>query len=70
MCCVPVKFSFWFNSYINPQTSVELTADKIHNLLTKQELEVPIIETCMNYKKNCHLNYHMNGANRKTTFSK
>ena len=39
MCCVPVKFSFWFNSYINPQTSVELTADKIHNLLTKQELE-------------------------------
>ena len=34
---VPVKFSFWFNSYINSQTSVEITADKIQNLLTKQE---------------------------------
>ena len=36
---VPVKFSFWFNYYINSQTSVELTADKMQNLLTKQELE-------------------------------
>ena len=36
---VPVKFSFWFNSYINSQTSVELTADKMQNLLTKQEPE-------------------------------
>ena len=30
---VPVKF------YINSQTSVELTADKMQNLLTKQEPE-------------------------------
>ena len=36
---VPVKFSFWFNSYINSQTSVEITADKMQNLLTKQEPE-------------------------------
>ena len=36
---VPVKFSFLFNSYINSQTSVELTADKMQNLLTKQEPE-------------------------------
>ena len=36
---VPVKFSFWFNSYINSQTSVELAADKMQNLLTKQEQE-------------------------------
>ena len=36
---VPVKFPFWFNYYINSQTSVELTADKMQNLLTKQELE-------------------------------
>ena len=32
---VPVKFSFWFDS----QTSAELTADKMQNLLTKQEPE-------------------------------
>ena len=36
---VSVKFSFWFNSDINSQTSVELTADKMQNLLTKQEPE-------------------------------
>ena len=36
---IPVKLSFWFNSYINLQTSVELTADKMQNLLTKQEPE-------------------------------
>ena len=36
---VPVKFSFWFNSYINSQTWVKLTSDKIQNLLTKQEPE-------------------------------
>ena len=27
----------WFNSYINSQTSVELTADKMQNFLAKQE---------------------------------
>ena len=26
---VPVKCSFWFSSYINSQTSVKLTADKM-----------------------------------------
>ena len=36
---VLVKLSFWFNSYIISQTSVELTADKMQNLLTKQKLE-------------------------------
>ena len=36
---LPVKLSFWFNSYINSQTSVALTADKMQNLLTKQEPE-------------------------------
>ena len=36
---VPVKFSFLFNSYTNSQTSVGLTADKMQNLLTKQEPE-------------------------------
>ena len=36
---VPVKVSFWCNSYINSQWSVELTANKMQNLLTKQEPE-------------------------------
>ena len=36
---VPVKFSIWFHSYINWETSVEFTADKMQNLLTKQEPE-------------------------------
>ena len=36
---IPVKLSLWFNSYINLQTSVELSADKMQNLLTKQESE-------------------------------
>ena len=36
---VPVKVSFWCNSYINSQISVELTANKMQNLLTKQEPE-------------------------------
>ena len=31
------KIFFWFNSYVNLQTSVELTADKMQNLLTKEE---------------------------------
>ena len=30
---------FWFSAYLNSQTSVELTADKIQNLLIKQEPE-------------------------------
>ena len=34
---VPLKFSFWFNFYINSKTSVEFTADKMRNTLTKQE---------------------------------
>ena len=36
---VPVKFSFWFSSYINSSTSVELTTDKMQTLLKKQEPE-------------------------------
>ena len=33
------KFSIWFNSDINSYTSVEITAYKLTNLLTKQEPE-------------------------------
>ena len=36
---VLVKFSFWFDCYINSKTSVEFTADKMQNLPTKQEPE-------------------------------
>ena len=36
---VPVKFSLSFSSYINLQISVEGIADKMQNLLTKQERE-------------------------------
>ena len=36
---VPVKCSFWLNSYINLQISVELTANKMQKLPTKQEPE-------------------------------
>ena len=36
---VPVKCSFWLNSYINSQISVELTANKMQKLPTKQEPE-------------------------------
>ena len=46
---VPVKCSFWFSSYINSQTSVELTADKMQSLLTNQEPNF--------FLKNDHLNH-------------
>ena len=69
---VLVKFSFWFNSYINSQTSVELTADKIQNLLTKQELEGASITDMHELQKKLLLKlpYDWTGANRKTTLSK
>ena len=37
----------------------------MQNLLTKQEPAGALIHTCMNYKRNCHLNYHMTGENWK-----
>ena len=46
---VLVKFSFRFSSYINSQTSVERTADKMESLLTNQEPEF--------FFKNDHLNH-------------
>ena len=51
-----VKFSFWFNSYIHSLTSVELTADNMQNLLTKQEPE-GAYNTDFELPKNCHLNH-------------
>ena len=51
---VPVKFSLWFNSYINSQTSIELTADKMQNLLTKQEPEGAYNTDLHELQKNCH----------------
>ena len=51
---VPVKFSLWFNSYINSQTSIELTADKIQNLVTKQEPEGAYNTDLHELQKNCH----------------
>ena len=54
------------NIYIH----IELTADKMQNLLTKQEPEGAYSTDLHELQKNCHLNYHMTGANRKTTFSK
>ena len=53
---VPVKFSFWFNSYINSQTSVKL-ADKMQNLLRKQETEGAYNTDLYELQKNCHLNH-------------
>ena len=32
---VPVKFSFWFNSYINSKQSVKFTADKMQKFTNK-----------------------------------
>ena len=32
---VPVKFCFWFNSYINSQQSVEFTAGKMQKFTNK-----------------------------------
>ena len=54
---VPVKFSFWFNSYINSQTSVELTTDKTQNLLTKEESEGAYNTDLHELQKNCYLNH-------------
>ena len=54
---VSVKFSFWFNSDINSQTSVELTADKMQNLLTKQESKEAYNTDLHELQKNCHLNH-------------
>ena len=42
----------------------------MQNLLTKQEPEVVYDTDLYELQKNCHLRYHMTGANRKTTFSK
>ena len=47
----------WFNSYINSQTSVELTADKMQNLLTKQESKEAYNTDLHELQKNCHLNH-------------
>ena len=65
---VPVKFPFWFNSYLNSQTSVDVTADKMQNLLTKQELGGTYNTVLHELHKKNQLKYHMTGANRKTTF--
>ena len=42
----------------------------MQNLLTKQGLEGAYNTDVHELQKNFHLNYHMTGANRKTTFSK
>ena len=66
-----VKISFWFSSYINSQTSVELTADKIKNLLTKQEPKGAYNTDLHELQKKLSLKLpYMAGTNRKTTFSK
>ena len=53
---VPVKFSSWFNSYINSQTLVECTAEKMQNLLTKQKPEGAFNTDLHELQKNCLLN--------------
>ena len=53
----PVKFSSCFNSYINSQTSVELAADKMQNLLTKQEPEGAYDTDLHELQKHRHLNH-------------
>ena len=53
---VPVKFYFWNKFYINSQTSVEL-ADKMQNLLIKQETEGAYNTDLHELQKNCHLNH-------------
>ena len=42
----------------------------MQNLLTKQQPEGAYSTDLHELQKNCHLNYHMTGANRKITFSK
>ena len=51
------KISFWLNSYINSQTSVELTADKMQNLLTKQGPEGAYNTDLHELRKNFQLNH-------------
>ena len=54
---VPVKCSFWLNSYINSQSSTELTAEKMQHLLTEQEPEGAYNTDLHEWQKNCHLNH-------------
>ena len=65
---VLAKFSFWFNSYINWQTSFDFTADKMQNLLTKQKPEGAYNTDLHELQKNCHLNYDMTWAIEKPHF--
>ena len=51
------KIFFLINSYINSQTSVELLADKMQNLLTKKEPEGAYKTDLHELQKNCHLNH-------------
>ena len=51
------KISFWLNSYINSQTSVELTADKMQSLLTKQGPEGVYNTDLHELQKNFQLNH-------------
>ena len=55
--CSSHKISFWLNSYINSQTSVELTADKMQNLLTKQGPEGAYNTDLHELQKNFQLNH-------------
>ena len=55
--CSSQKISFWLNSYINSQTSVELTADKMQNLLTKQGPEGVYNTDLHELQKNFQLNH-------------
>ena len=41
----------------------------MQNLLTKQEAQGAYSTDLHELQKNCPLNYHITGANRKTTFS-
>ena len=50
------KILFLIKSYINSQTSVEL-ADKMQNLLIKQETEGAYNTDLHELQKNCHLNH-------------
>ena len=54
---VPAKFSSWYNSYINSQTSVGLTADKRQKLLTKSEPGGAYDTGLHELQNNCHLNH-------------
>ena len=67
---VPVTFSFWFKSYTNLQTPFELTADKMQNLLIKQELEDAYNTDFHESQKKLSLELPYGWGNRKFTFSK